>query len=575
MSRPIGLAQYVLRDYTGRTAWMVVLLAIAGILEGLGIAAILPALDSMVSSATEPSDLTRATNELFLSVGLEPSLGVFLVLFVLLFALKGVALFLAELQIGFIIAKTIMELRLRLLRAVTWARWSHVLSYPSGFIVNAISGETQRTALAYHALTQVLAAAIQVLAYLVVAMIVSWQVASASLVVGVVIILLLQGRVDASQEAGKDQVHIIRSLLARLTDALPSLKPLKAMGMEGYLLPHLEQATAEYYEAQKRQIAATELLKKSREPLLMAALALGIWAVASFTQYSTASLMVLALLFYRTATSITNIQHFWVMVVVGEASFHSLMEHIDSAEAHREVQEQEGQRSAPSFERELRLERVGFSYDGETVVLHDVEASLDAGTFTVIVGPSGSGKTTLLDLITGLLRPTSGRITVDGVDLTSVSLEDWRHHIGYVPQNSMLFDDTIRNNITLGAPGIGDEEVTAALRAAHALEFVERFPAGLDHRIGGGGGALSGGQRQRLAIARALVRRPSLLILDEPTAALDSAAEEEVCAALDAIRDSLTILAISHQPALGEMADRIWEVRAGNLEVREGRPQAV
>lgn len=565
-----GIFRYVLDHHKARTAFMVLLLGLAGILEGLGVAVVLPILESILSTGGgEPSGLARAVTAALALVGLEPSLGILLTGLVVAFTLKGAFLYGAFLQVGIVIARMTMELRLRLLRAIIGARWGHILQYPSGFVANALSAESMRSAGAYMALNQALAEGAAVLAYLGVAFAIDWKAASASLVAGLAIILALQGRVNASRRAGQDQVKLLRGILARLTDALPSLKPLKAMGMEEYLLPRLDEATRSFFAAQKREIASTELIKKTREPVLILVLAVGFWAVLSFTTMNTTSLMVLALLFYRTSTSITNMQHYWVTVRVGESSFQSLMEHIQSAELARERLEESGTEPAPAFDRELRLEDVRFAYEDHSV-LEGVDGVLSAGTFVALVGPSGSGKTTLTDLITGLLRPDSGRILVDGVDLSRVRLKDWRHRIGYVPQEPMLFSDTVRQNLTLGMAGIDDDRVEQALRSASAWDFVSALPGGLDHRIGEGGTTLSGGQRQRLAIARALVTDTRLMILDEPTTALDARSEADVLEAVSALRGAVTILAISHQPAIRDLADEVWELTDGRLDVREG-----
>jgi ATP-binding cassette subfamily C protein len=543
---------------------MVLLLALSGVMEGFGIAAVLPLIEFLVSPGEEPSALAAAIADGLATVGLEPSVPVLLGGIVLMFTLKNGLYYLAMLQVGAVVSRVEMELRLRLLRAVTRAEWRHMLSYPSGFIANAVSREAGRSATAYQTFAAMMAEGMQVLAYLTVAFLISWRTATATIVVGGLIILLLQGRVTASRKAGREQVYILRSILARLTDALPSLKPLKAMGMEHYLLPRLEEQTEQFYHARVREIASTELLKRAREPILMAALALGLGGVLAFTEATSTSIMILGLLFYRTATSITNMQQRWVTVVVGENSFQSLMEHIRTSEDARETWAVDGDKPVPTFARELDLDAVRFSY-GEHEVLKGVTATLPAGRFVALVGPSGSGKTTLTDLITGLLRPTSGRIVIDGVDLAECDIRGWRHHIGYVPQEPMLFSDSILANLTLGADTITRDDAERALRDAHAWEFVSELEGGLDHPIGEGGTSLSGGQRQRLAIARALVQKPGLMILDEPTTALDADAEAEVCRTLSDLRGGLTILAISHQPAIRELADEVWELDKGRL----------
>jgi ATP-binding cassette subfamily C protein len=356
--------------------------------------------------------------------------------------------------------------------------------------------------------------------------------------------------------------------MARITDALPSLKPLRAMGREAYLVHRLEKEARAFLDTRYRGVAAGEAVIRAREPLLVAAVAGGLWLAATLTTLDAAATLVLALLFYRTVTSITVIQGRWVSVVVGEASFQSLMEHIEVVER---APERAPVSSAPTvedspvrLERELRLEQVSFGF-GAHGVLVGANAVLPAGALVVLTGASGSGKTTLTDLVTGLLRPTAGRVLVDGADLATLDTRAWRHTVGYVPQEPMLFNDTVRANVTLGDARIDDAEVERALRAAVAWDFVASLPSGVAQNIGEGGKALSGGERQRLAIARALVTSPSLLILDEPTSGLDRAAEAQVCAAITALKGRLTILIASHQPAVQAIADEIWRLEDGRI----------
>ena len=178
------------------------------------------------------------------------------------------------------------------------------------------------------------------------------------------------------------------------------------------------------------------------------------------------------------------------------------------------------------------------------------------------MGPSGSGKTTVADLIIGLLRPQQGEILIDGLPLEQIDVQKWRRAIGYVPQESWLLHDTVFNNVTLGDPKLKKKDVELALRAAGALEFVQAMPQGINSTVGERGSKISGGQRQRIAIARALVHKPKLLILDEATTALDPENERAICNTLRDLRGSLTILAISHQPAVLKVADQAYRLQS-------------
>src|SRR5262249_39122341 len=189
-----------------------------------------------------------------------------------------------------------------------------------------------------------------------------------------------------------------------------------------------------------------------------------------------------------------------------------------------------------------------------------------------ITGPSGSGKTTIADLIVGLIAPQDGMLLLDDVPLSRVDLARWRAMLGYVPQEALLIHDTVAANVTLGDPKVTAADVDRALRTAGARDFVATLPHGIDTIVGERGLRLSGGQRQRIALARALVRQPSLLILDEATTALDPQTEADICETLRGLRGSLSILAICHQGRLIEVADRVYRVDGGAVVPVQLRP---
>jgi ATP-binding cassette subfamily C protein len=271
--------------------------------------------------------------------------------------------------------------------------------------------------------------------------------------------------------------------------------------------------------------------------------------------------MVLALVLMRTLTQMGKVQREYQVVASCESAYWALRRMVDEAE--RAGEAPLGNTLA-RLEAGITLEDVSFAY-GTGWVLRDARLEIPAGAWTTITGPSGAGKTTLVDLVTALLRPQAGEIRVDGVALADIDRRAWRRMIGYVPQETLLLNDTILVNVALGDPGVGPRDVERALRAAGAWEFVQALPRGLDTPVGERGTRLSGGQRQRLAIARALVHDPALLVLDEATSALDVQTEAEICATLRALRGTLTILAVSHRPALVRAADRVHRIDEGRI----------
>jgi ATP-binding cassette subfamily C protein len=220
----------------------------------------------------------------------------------------------------------------------------------------------------------------------------------------------------------------------------------------------------------------------------------------------------------------------------------------------------------PTLNEGCVFDDVSFSH-GATPILSKVRLFVPANEITVIQGPSGAGKTTIIDLLTGLHRPTSGRILIDGIDLRDISLRSWRSMIGYVPQELSLLHTSIAENITLGDATIGEAEIWQALEIAGATGFVRELSRGLATDVGEVGSRLSGGQRQRIALARALVRGPKLLIFDEVTSALDPDTEHDICQRISRLAGEITIVAITHRPAWNSIATRVYNV--GNGKVTE------
>ena len=219
--------------------------------------------------------------------------------------------------------------------------------------------------------------------------------------------------------------------------------------------------------------------------------------------------------------------------------------------------------------RDIRIQNVSFSYDDGQEVLHGVNLVIPKGQVIALVGPSGSGKSTLANLIPRFFELPTGKILIDGTDIRDVSLFSLRQQIAVVTQHTILFNDTVRHNIAYGDPDCPEEKIIAAARAAHALEFIDQLPQGMDTMIGESGLKLSGGQRQRISIARALLKDAPILILDEATSALDTESEREVQKALENLMQDRTTLVIAHRLSTIKKADRIIVMQAGRI-VEEG-----
>lgn len=234
-------------------------------------------------------------------------------------------------------------------------------------------------------------------------------------------------------------------------------------------------------------------------------------------------------------------------------------------ESRPSIENRPGARPLPSIEGRVQFQKVSFAYDQAGPVLHDIDFEVSPDTTVALVGLSGSGKTTIINLLTRLYEPTSGKITIDGIDIQNVTLSSLRSQIGLVTQDLVLFNDTVRNNIAYGLENISDEKVIGAAKASRAHGFIKRLGSGYDTIIGESGGLLSSGQKQRLAIARAFLKNPPILILDEATSALDSESERLIQIALSTIIKDRTTFVIAHRLSTIRNAHRILVIDKGRI----------
>ncbi len=256
----------------------------------------------------------------------------------------------------------------------------------------------------------------------------------------------------------------------------------------------------------------------------------------------------------------------------------SIQSNLNALEAHADFISEVGANAArlsgnpvEALQSGIRLDHVSFAYPGGSVrAISNIDFEIEKGSMVAIVGRSGSGKSTIVSLLAGLYEPGGGKILIDGVDLREIDLKTWRKHVSIVSQDLFVFNDTIRNNLVFGLDGIDDEQIRKALDLASAQEFVDELEDGLETVIGERGVRLSGGQRQRLAIARAVLADPDLLILDEATSQLDSLTEKAIQAAIDAMRSDRTLLVIAHRLSTIQDADRIVVLDDGHV-VETGR----
>jgi len=560
----MALLKAFIRRYPFQSIFLAIALLLAGVADGVGLSSLLPALQlAMTTDAPDASqnEFAQRVHDVLASAGITPTLGLLLGIILSAIVVKNALIFIAEQRIGYIAADVATELRMNLLSAVIASRWSFFTRQSTGALANAMATEAWRAAQAYVFAVRVLATVIEATVYTAVAVLVSWHATVLCFAAGALVLSASHVFVRIAHRAGDRQTHWYRSLLGTLSDVLQSVKTFKAMGRDRVAEQVLSLETGKLRGALRRQVLGEAGLEGAQESLLALVIVGGIFVALVSFDVQLATVTFMAVVLGQTLKRVGRVQKQYQKVLTCESAYWALDKTI--AEARAQAETGTGTERV-ALDQSIDFESVSFSY-GEHRILDKVSFSIPAGVITCLVGDSGSGKTTIADLVIGLIQPESGVIRVDGHDLNALDVHAWRHSIGYVPQENLLLHDSILHNVALGDPSLKREDAEYALKLAGAWDFVSRLPDGIDSVVGERGTLLSGGQRQRVMIARALAHHPKLLILDEATSALDPATEAGICATLQSLHGQLTILAVSHQSAMADIADEVYRVETGTL----------
>jgi ATP-binding cassette subfamily C protein len=562
----VGALATMIRANPGRVTLSSICLVVMAFLDGIGVLALLPLLTVVLEkeSGTQ-AGVTQQYQSFIEWIGFVPSLESFLVLLVCLFLLKAIVSMLASLQVSYAQADIVAESRLRLLSSLLNARWEYFVSQPSGKLANSIGQQAQGAGSLYTQLCVIISSGVQGAVYIGSAILVSWQATVGAAVAGIIMLSVLSGLIGKSRVASVRQTNLMESFTGRLIDSLNGIKPLKAMGAVDRIEPLLSWEVKGLRTVYAQMLFLKKRLSSSQEAIRVIALAAALYIAIRYFHYQLATLTVVAVLFLRTLDVVRQFQNGWQNVAVTEVPYERMRTLTYEADAARE---DIGGGKKPTLKMGIEIKNVSFSYQ-HNPIFKNINLYIPGGQFSCILGPSGEGKTTLVDLVIGLLTPQRGEILLDGITLDEIDPSAWRRNIGYVPQEVFLFHDTLWRNITLGDPDFAIEDVKDALVAAGAWEFVCRLENGVETIVGERGGRLSGGQRQRISIARALIRKPKLLILDEATSALDAETEADIAETLRRLTPEMTILAITHRSSLVRHADLIFRLHKGKIQVQQ------
>ena len=544
-----------------------VLNLLGAVLEGLGLMLLLPLLTlAGVFSGHEGPALPRALPSRFsdalAAIPTSERLLWMLALFVSLIALQS--------WVGLLRARHSQRLQLRfvdhlrqtLFGGLAESRWSFLAQHHSSEFLSVLTTDVSRVGVGAIFLLQLFTQLAVFPVYLAVAFQLSPPVTGLALLTGAGLWWVLRKSRDVAKQSGVVMSRANQGLFNELQEFLSALKLIKIHGEAAGYQRQFSHATEHLRQQQLDFNAVRTRAQMAFRIGGAVALALLTYAALVWVQLPAANLLVLIAIFSRMLPQVSAIhmglQQLWHMAPAFQSWRHWLAL-CDSA------RESEDPLSKPmTLEKELRFEQVTYRHPQVDRTFTIPDLAIPARKTTAIVGPTGSGKTTLLDLLSGLNAPISGRIRVDGQPLKANA--GWRRRLAYIPQETAILDGTLRENLTWGAVNVDEATMMVALDSAAAAEFVRGLPHGLDTWVGERGVRLSGGEKQRLALARALLRQPQLLILDEATSALDREHQQVILEALKTLHGQMTVLIVTHRfEEIRDLLDGVVRVEDGGV----------
>ncbi len=546
----------------------VVIMTFTSLTEGLGVALLFPILQVAGFNLANQGHVGHYTGEvraLLVYSGLRPSLWLafLLSIFMLLMALRSLFNRVQSVLTFRTVLTFELALSRRLYQAIINADWLFLVRRRSSDFTHALTAELTRVATCTYLLIGTVSSAILSLVYIAIALKLSAGMTSLVLATGAILLLLSRRWMRSVHQSGTAVSESMSEVYSAATEHLQNLKAMKfydAQTSDLAMFSSLQSSALQQSFDNTRDQAAAAFWFEAGSLLLLGAI---IFASLQILNVAPASILLLLAVFTRLFPRLEAGQSQLQAFLSEVPAFENLMRIQAECVANAEIPAAAS--PGPALAHEIRLERVSFRYEIERpLVLDDLSLTIAAGKVTAIVGSSGAGKSTVVDLVNGLLSPLTGRVLVDGVELTPQAAKSWRRHVGYVAQDTVLFHDTVRANLRWANPDATEQEMHESLGLA-AADFVFALPKGLDTTVGDRGMLLSHGQRQRIALARALLRKPGLLILDEATSSLDFDNENRILEAIEQLLSRTTVLLIAHRISAIQRAAMIYVIENGRV----------
>lgn len=580
-----GLFEFV-RPYRLRLCGGVLLLAVMGICEGLVALMIIPAADVILNPHTVATKLKLLTlpawaahalklsnRDIYLNSFLPSSIHyvwtIFAICLVILFCAKAVSEFFGSTMIQYAGHAGVTDLRNRVYEKLVRQPIGFFQHNPTGRVMSAAISDVDqvRTALSEN-LADFFQQIFALIAFVCVLLALNWKLAIGSAIVIPLVVYpvgKLGRRIRKSVQNTRTRVADLSQILQ---ETVSGNRVVKAFGMENFEIQKFRETSQRLLRENMRWVKAYVVTSPMMDVLGGIVFAVLLLYARDQIRHQQMTLGMVVAFIYSLLRAYTPVKRMGSLYHQFQLAAGASTQVVGFLALQEEVAEQTGAAILPRFSREVAFENVGFAYENGPLILRSINLRVPAGSVLAIVGSSGAGKTTLVNLLPRFHSPTIGTLRIDGLDVCEVNLRSLREQMAIVTQETILFNDTVWNNLCYGRPDLPEARVVAAAKAALAHDFITQLPQGYQTQIGDRGQRLSGGQRQRLAIARALLKDAPILILDEATSELDSESEMLVQRALNNLMENRTVFVIAHRLSTVRRADSIVVLEGGSVRER-------
>ena len=540
-----------------------------GLTEGFGLLMLIPLLQLTGLQTQEGNigQLAQFISSLFISCGIPITLITILISYAVIVSINALLNYFQTITNHSLEYNFEHCLREKLYRVITYTNWLFFSRCRSSDFVHALTTELSRVSQGTYFLLQLIVNSVVIFVYLSLALKLSIEMTIVTFLSGFLLLLLFKNKVKEAQDTGEKLSEETNTFYSAIIEHCGGMKTVKSYSAEERNIKIFTDISRRVTEMFTNTISKQANVKLYFDVVSILILSTILYLSLHILQIKTATVLLLLYLFAKVMPRFSGIQQNYHQMISMLPAFAGVLEIQRKCELNKETKQEIkiNQRELFQMKSSIKFDHIFFSYAKEKPLFSDLNLNIQHGKTTAIVGPSGSGKSTIADLIMGLLIANEGNILIDQAPLTQEKILSWREQIGYVAQDTFLFHDTIKANLLWACPYANHKEIDQVLESAACTEFIFKLSKGIETVVGERGILLSGGERQRLALARALLRKPSLLILDEATSSLDSENEKRIQNAIEKLHGHLTILVITHRLSTIQNADSIYVLDKGNL----------